>query len=46
MSHAEKDALILKLFDWLEELEARLNKLENIVSKTVAIPASLHHQMA
>ena len=29
MSHAEKDALIFKLFDWLEALERRLEKLEN-----------------
>ncbi|MEI7995197.1 MAG: DUF6444 domain-containing protein [Methylococcaceae bacterium] len=29
MSHAEKDALIAKLFDWLEQLEARLEQLEN-----------------
>ena len=29
MSHAEKDALIIKLFDWLEQLEARLAQLEN-----------------
>jgi transposase len=28
MSHAEKDALIVKLFDWLEKLEARLEQLE------------------
>jgi hypothetical protein len=28
MSHAEKDALTIKLFDWLEKLEARLNELE------------------
>jgi transposase len=28
MSHAEKDALIMKVFDWLEKLEARLNELE------------------
>jgi transposase len=34
MSHAEKDALILKLFDWLEQLEARLNELENKTVKT------------
>ena len=33
MSHAEKDALILKLFDWLEEFEERLNKLENKIVK-------------
>jgi transposase len=33
MSHAEKDALIMKLFDWLEELEYRLNKLENKIVK-------------
>ena len=29
MSHVEKDALIAKLFDWLEQLEARLEQLEN-----------------
>ena len=33
MSHAEKDALILNLSDWLEELEVRLNKLENKIVK-------------
>jgi transposase len=33
MSHAEKDALILKLFDWLEKLEARLEELEKKVVK-------------
>ena len=33
MSHAEKDALIMKLFDWLEELEDRLSKLENTIVK-------------
>jgi transposase len=33
MSHAEKDALILKLFDWLEELEERINRLENKIVK-------------
>jgi hypothetical protein len=33
MSHAEKDTLIFKLFDWLEELEDRINKLENKIVK-------------
>ena len=33
MSHAEKDALVLKLFDWLEKLEARLEQLENKTEK-------------
>jgi transposase len=33
MSHAEKDVLILKLFDWLEELEGRLKKLEDKIVK-------------
>ncbi|MFI3135835.1 MAG: DUF6444 domain-containing protein [Methylococcaceae bacterium] len=33
MSHAEKDTLILKLFDWMEELEERINKLENKIIK-------------
>jgi transposase len=28
MSHAEKDGLILKLFDWLEQMEARLKEVE------------------
>jgi transposase len=28
MSHAEKDALIVKLFNWLEKLEAKLEELE------------------
>jgi transposase len=34
MSHAEKDALILKLFDLLEGLERRLKELEEKVEKT------------
>jgi hypothetical protein len=34
MSHAEKDALILKLFDVLEELEGRLKAVEEKVEKT------------
>jgi transposase len=33
MSHAEKDALIVKLFDWLEKLEARLQELEKKTDK-------------
>lgn len=33
MSHAEKDALIFALFDWQEELEDRINKLENKIIK-------------
>ena len=33
MSHAEKNALILKLFDYLEELDVRLNKLEEKIIK-------------
>lgn len=33
ISHAEKDILIMKLFDWLEEFEERLNKLENKIVK-------------
>jgi transposase len=33
MSHPEKDALLLKLFDWLEELEERINRLENKIVK-------------
>lgn len=34
MSHAEKDALILKLFDLLEGLERRLKSIEEKVEKT------------
>jgi transposase len=34
MSHAEKDALILKLFDVLEDLERRLKAIEEKVEKT------------
>ena len=34
MSNTEKDALIVKLFDWLEKLEARLEELENKTVKT------------
>jgi transposase len=34
MSHAEKDALILKLFDVLEDLECRLKAIEEKVEKT------------
>jgi transposase len=34
MSHAEKDALILRLFDLLEGLEKRLRELERKVEKT------------
>jgi transposase len=34
MSHAEKDALILKLFDLLEGLEKRLGEVERKVAKT------------
>jgi len=34
MSHAEKDALILKLFDLLEGLEKRLQEIERKVEKT------------
>ena len=33
MSHVEKDALIFKLFDCLEELENRLAKLECKIDK-------------
>ncbi|MFI3138438.1 MAG: DUF6444 domain-containing protein [Methylococcaceae bacterium] len=33
MSHAERDTLILKLFDWMEKLEERINKLENKIIK-------------
>jgi Family of unknown function (DUF6444) len=33
MSHAEKDTLIMNVFDWLEKLEARLEELENKVVK-------------
>ncbi len=36
MSHAEKDALIFQLFDWLEVLESRLTKLENRIDKNSA----------
>ena len=34
MSHAEKDALIMKLFDLLEGLERRLAEIERKVEKT------------
>lgn len=34
MSHAEKDALIMKLFDLLEGLEQRLSEVERNVEKT------------
>ncbi|MGI9211726.1 MAG: DUF6444 domain-containing protein, partial [Methylococcaceae bacterium] len=34
MSHAEKDALILRLFDLLEALERRLDEVERTVKKT------------
>ena len=34
MSHADKDALILKLFDMLEGLERRLSEVEQQVKKT------------
>jgi len=27
MSHTEKDAVIMKVFDWLKKLEARLERL-------------------
>lgn len=46
MGRAEKDALILKLFDWLEQLEARLEELENRWLKTVVIQASRRHRMS
>lgn len=29
MNHGEKDAVIMKVFDWLKKLEARLERLEN-----------------
>ena len=34
MSHAEKDALIMRLFDLLESLEGRLGEVERKVEKT------------
>ncbi|MGI9211966.1 MAG: DUF6444 domain-containing protein [Methylococcaceae bacterium] len=34
MSHAEKDALILWLFDVLDALEGRLGEVERTVKKT------------
>lgn len=40
MGHSRKDALILKLFDWMEKLEERINRLENKIVKDSTTPAN------
>ncbi|MBK8534445.1 MAG: hypothetical protein IPL59_04550 [Candidatus Competibacteraceae bacterium] len=45
MSHAEKDALILGLFDVLARYEQRLREVEGKVEKRAGIRASLRLRM-